>query len=128
MSPQQNPRYWIQKKANRKTGYPVGTIAYYGPDDKFASKVVVGIVSSAKDETATELRKWFADELDVREDNGINQDILQFLEQHNAQRVAMIDRIIGCPHEEGVDYPEGDVCPQCPYWANRDRWTGELVV
>ena len=37
MSSQRNPRYWIDKKANRKTGYPVGTIAYYGPDDPIGS-------------------------------------------------------------------------------------------
>lgn len=31
------------------------------------------------------------------------------------------------PHEEGVDYPEGHVCPQCPFWAHRDRWSGDMV-
>ena len=36
------------------------------------------------------------------------------------------DRIIGCPHEEGIDY-EGPTCPMCPHWAGRDRWTGEVV-
>jgi hypothetical protein len=34
---------------------------------------------------------------------------------------------IGCPHEEGKDYPLGENCPQCPYWANRDRWSGKLI-
>ena len=24
-------------------------------------------------------------------------------------------RLIGCPHEEGIDYPEGHSCPHCPY-------------
>ena len=127
MSSQHNPRYWIEKKANRKTGYPVGTIAYYGPDNTFASKVVVGIVVSAKDDDVAELRKWFAETADVRRDQAINQQILDFVTEHHVQRVVMVDRLIGCPHEEGVDYPEGDVCPQCPYWAHRDRWTGELI-
>ena len=44
MSPTPNPQYWLNKKAHRKTGFPLATIAYYGPDDKFASKVVVGII------------------------------------------------------------------------------------
>ncbi len=127
MSPQRNPRYWIEKKANRKTGYPAGTIAYYGPDTTFASKVVVDIVVSDKDEVS-ELRKWFADTTDVRQDLSINQEILEYLDQHKVQRVVMVDRIIGCPHEEGVDYPEGATCPQCPYWAQRDRWTGEAIT
>jgi hypothetical protein len=42
-----------------------------------------------------------------------------------APSVAVTDRILGCPHEEGVDY-EGRVCPQCPFWAHRNRWTGEI--
>ncbi len=124
MSSQRNPRYWIDKKANRKTGYPVGTIAYYGPDDRFASKVAVGIIVSEKQE-ASELRRWFADTTDVRQDLSINDQILEFLEHHRVNRVVMLDRIIGCPHEEGIDYPDGEICPQCPYWADRDRWTGQ---
>jgi hypothetical protein len=27
--------------------------------------------------------------------------------------------------EEGIDYPEGSKCPECPFWADRDRFTGE---
>ena len=40
--------------------------------------------------------------------------------------VVMSDRIIGCPQEEGVDYPLGHACPRCPFWAHRDRWTGDM--
>jgi hypothetical protein len=36
----------------------------------------------------------------------------------------MPDRIIGCPHEEGIDYPLGSTCPLCPFWKDKDRWTG----
>ncbi len=128
MNSQRNPRYWIQKKANRKTGYPVGSIAYYGPDNTFASKVVVGITVSEKDNDVAELRKWFAETTDVRQDQAINDEILDFIMQHNVQRVVLVDRLIGCPHEEVVDYPEGQPCPHCPYWAHRDRWTGELIT
>lgn len=39
----------------------------------------------------------------------------------------MVDKIIGCPHEEGKDYPMGKKCPQCPFWVNRDRWTVEII-
>jgi hypothetical protein len=37
------------------------------------------------------------------------------------------DRIVGCPHEEGIDYPDGEKCPECPFWATRDRWSGDLL-
>ena len=38
----------------------------------------------------------------------------------------MPEGIIGCPHEEDIDY-QGPVCPKCPFWANRDRWTDPLT-
>ena len=38
------------------------------------------------------------------------------------------DRIIGCPHEEGIDYPMGRTCPRCPFWAGIDRFTHEPVT
>ena len=50
-----------------------------------------------------------------------------FFRQHGVKSVAMSDGLLGCPHEEGIDYPKGEACPQCPYWAGRDRFTGELI-
>jgi hypothetical protein len=122
-----NPKFWLEKRSHRKTGFPIGTIAYYGADDKFASKVVVGVVLSEKDNGAAFIEKWFSTNTDVRFDPEIKVKIVNFLEQHNVHRVAMVDKIIGCPHEEGIDYPENENCPQCPFWANRDRWTGEII-
>jgi hypothetical protein len=43
-------------------------------------------------------------------------EILDCLREHHVQRVIALDRISGCPHEEGVDHPEGTACPECPYW------------
>ena len=122
-----NPRYWLERKAKRKTGYPLATLAYYGPDNTRASKAVIGIRPSTQRDDVTLLQKWWSDTTDIRTDPDLLQQMLTFLEEQQVQRVAMLDRIIGCPHEEGIDYPEGEPCPQCPYWANRDRWTGELL-
>jgi len=128
MTPTPNPRYTLVKKARRQMAeYPVATIAYHGPDHLFASKVVVGIILTEKDEVAAEFKEWFSSGVDVRQDVSISQEILKFIQEKGAKRVTMVDRIIGCPHEEGIDYPEGEACPQCPYWENRDRWTGELL-
>jgi hypothetical protein len=107
-------------------GYPVASVAYYGPDDKFASKVAVGIVLREDGDVAF-LERWFSEGADVRFDPSIIRQIADFVESHNVKSVAIADRIIGCPHEEGIDYPEGENCSHCPYWANRDRWTGELI-
>jgi hypothetical protein len=122
-----NPRYWLERRAKRKTGHPLATLAFYGPDNTRASKAVVGIMRSQQDKDISLLEQWWSDTSDIRTDPVILQQILDFLDQQQAQRVVMVDGIIGCPHEEGVDYPEGEVCPHCPYWANRDRWTGALL-
>jgi hypothetical protein len=122
-----NAQYWLEKRSRRKTGYPIATIAYYGADDKFASKVVIGIVLSEKDDNVAFMEKWFGTNVDVRIDTEIKVKIVNFLEQHDVHRVVMVDRIFGCPHEEGIDYPVGEKCPHCPFWANRDRWTGETI-
>jgi hypothetical protein len=128
MPPTHNPKYYLEEKARRSMAeYPVATIAYYGPDFLFASKVVVGIILTEKDEYVEELKKWFSKGVDVRKDVSINREILELIKENGVKRVTMVDRIIGCPHEEGIDYPEGEACPQCPYWENRDRWTGELL-
>ena len=117
----------LAKRAKRGfRGYPVATVAFYGPTAERASKVAVGIVKEEGKEPEI-LETWHSEEGDVRQDDEIGYEIVQFIRGHNALSVAMVDRIIGCPHEEGVDYPEGEVCPECPYWRGRDRWSGETI-
>ena len=106
-------------------GFPVATVACYGPDDRRASKVTVAIVL-AKDQEPHLMRRWLSDDQDVRTDPQVITEILEFIQQSGGLTVVMADRIIGCPHEEGIDY-EGGTCPQCPFWAGRDRWTGEMI-
>ena len=108
-------------------GYPVATVAFYGPDAGMATKVAVSIVAGEGAEPHP-LERWFSQDLDIRVDRAIGQQILGFIKQHGARSVVLSPGIVGCPHEEGVDYPAGQSCPRCPYWANRDRWTGEIIV
>jgi hypothetical protein len=116
----------LSKKAKKGfQGYPVATIALYGPTDKKATKLVVGIVPREHAD-AEQLKKWYSDD-DVMKEHGIFEEILEFIRANGAKTVGMVDRIIGCPHEEGIDYPDGEPCPQCPFWQGRDRWTGEMV-
>ena len=107
-------------------GYPVATVAYYGPDDKRASKVAVGILPQEGGDV-TMMERWHSDLADVRFDRAVSKAVLEFIRSHGVRSVVMADRIIGCPHEEGVDYPEGEACPKCPFWAFRDRWSGETI-
>ena len=124
MKPGWQPKKWLYKKAKRGVrSYPLGTIAFYGPDNRRASKVAVGIVPGPHSEVS-ELRRWFAEAGDLRSDDAVLTEVALYLREHGVQSVAMMDRIFGCPHEEGIDYPEGGTCPECPFWANRDRLTG----
>ena len=115
----------ISKKAKRGfKGYPIATLMFYGPDDKKATKVAVGVILREGDEAA-ELRRW-THPVDVRTDMTIAREIQQFIANAGARTVVMTGQINGCPHEAGIDY-EGDVCPMCPFWAGRDRWTGKVI-
>ena len=117
----------LRKKAKRGfRGYPIATVAFYGPDNSRASKVAVGIVADESGEVV-DLKRLCSEETDVRSDVSIGFSIEEFIRDQKVRSVVMTDRIIGCPHEEGVDYPEGKPCPECPYWANRDRFSGEPV-
>ena len=116
----------LRKKARKGLrGWPIATVAFYGPNLDHATKVTVGIVPSENAEVK-ELRDWKVDRGDVRFDPGIAQEILEFFERHRVLSVAMTDGIIGCPHQEGIDY-DGDWCPICSFWHGRDRFTGQSV-
>ncbi len=54
-------------------------------------------------------------------------EILKIIQDNEVSSVIMLNKIIGCPHEEGIDYPDGESCQECPYWINRDRWSDDIV-
>lgn len=97
-------------------GYPVGTVAFYGPDDRTVTKVVAAVVLDEEGAVA-DMRKWFGARLD--EDERAARDAASFFGGHPVRSVVCSDGIIGCPHEEGADFPLGGDCPHCPFWAGR---------
>ena len=116
----------LKKRANRGArGYPVASVAFYGPTDRVASKVVVGITMNEGADVEP-LERWYSPDQDARRNPDVLKTVLQFLEDNGVKSVVMPDRMLGCPHEEGTDYPDGEQCPHCPYWRNRNRFTGLL--
>jgi hypothetical protein len=107
-------------------GYPVATIALYGPTAEVATKVAVGI-ARAEGLGIDPLRRWTVEEGDIRGNLKVEAEMLAFIREHEVRTVTAADRIIGCPHEEGIDYPDGEKCPKCPFWASRDRFTHETI-
>ena len=51
---------------------------------------------------------------------------MAFIVEFGVLTVPMPERIIGCPHDEGIDYA-GPVCPECPFWASRNRRTAKVL-
>lgn len=100
--------------------WPAGTLAFYGPDNRHATKVVASIIAYEDDEPL--MKKWFADRVDVRVDRRIGKEVAEFFRRHHPRSIVVAEGIFGCPHEEGIDYPAGGICPQCPYWATHDRF------
>ena len=115
----------LEKKAKKGfKGYPVASIAFYGPTNKLATKVAVGIIIH---ENADPIMARWQSETDVRNHPKIMDEILKIIQDNEVSSVIMLNKIIGCPHEEGIDYPDGESCQECPYWINRDRWSDDIV-
>src|SRR5262249_33074157 len=81
----------LRKKAKKGLrGWPIATIAFYGPNLSQATKVTVGIVPSENAEVK-ELRDWRIEHGDIRADPGIAREILEFIENRQVLSVAMTD-------------------------------------
>ena len=71
----------LTKKAKKGfRGFPVATVAFYGPDNRRTSKLTVGIVLGENQEAA-ELKRWFAELGDVREDVRVTEEVLADMER-----------------------------------------------
>jgi hypothetical protein len=102
-------------KDNRHGKYPLATVAYYGPDDKTTTKITAGIFKH--DGAEPILRRWV--KTNVVGDPVVGNEIKQFFAEHGVKQVIVTDGNLGCPHEEGQDFPVGEDCPFCPFWAGK---------
>jgi hypothetical protein len=100
-------------KANRHGKFPVGTIIYYGPDDKTITKIAAAVLMH---EHAEPIVERFLGE-NIASDTGAAEKIKKFFASHGVKNVVASSGVNGCPHEEGIDFPEGQDCPHCPFWA-----------
>ncbi len=115
------------KSASESPGGPQGerrgTLAFYGPNDALATKVVAAVFLPLKAEPEF-LERWYSQANDARSDPAITAAITAFFRQHGVRHVVIGERIAGCPHEEGVDYPLGESCPLCPFWRRQPGQAG----
>lgn len=115
MKPLQKRYQYLQhfRKAIAQGKFPIGTIAYYGPDDKTVNKIVAAVLPD--EHTNPKIKKWIGNE--VAQNQKTAAEIGKFFQDQQVTNIVMTEGIIGCPHEEGIDYPVGESCPDCPFWA-----------
>lgn len=101
--------------SSTQTKYPVGTIAYYGPNEVSTTKVVAAVIKAEGLEPI--LERWVG--VRIRENPKVRRQVAAFFERHNVHSVVATEGNIGCPHEEGLDFPLGEDCPFCPFWAGK---------
>jgi hypothetical protein len=101
--------------AREQPQYPIGTVALYGPDDKTTTKIAAGVI--LHDGAKAIIMRWVA--TDVTTNPKVQQEMKDFFLQHGVKSVAMSEGNMGCPHEEGPDFPDGEDCPFCPFWKGK---------
>jgi hypothetical protein len=125
-----NPSRLFQPTTQKRYSASTGRIRHRsnGWRKSIRPKGTVGIVKTEGGD-ADILKRWFSEEadIDIRKNGEIGEEITDFIQSQDVKSVVMTDGLMGCPHEEVVDYPEGGSCPMCPYWQNRDRFTGEII-
>lgn len=107
--------YEAKQQANKPPEYPIGTVALYGPDDKRTTKIAAGVIRH--DGAEAMIERWVA--TDVTTNPKVQKEIQAFFKKHGVKSVAMSDGNMGCPHEEGKDFPHGEDCPFCPFWKGK---------
>jgi hypothetical protein len=95
--------------------YPVGTVAFYGPDEKTTTKIAAGVLVHGTAEPI--LKRWVG--TNVTTSTKVQQELKDFFTQHGVKSVAVSEGNLGCPHEEGEDFPPGADCPFCPFWKGK---------
>lgn len=97
--------------------YPAATFSVYGPDDRKATKLVVGIVNTPEQAGPEELMIWEGP--GVVSDPQVRGEVEAHLISHRAKVVIAPGKVMGCPHQEGKDFPIGGDCPSCPFWRGK---------
>jgi hypothetical protein len=115
MNQQTNSKLLVQLRnvINEKAEFPIGTLVYFGPDNSIVTKIVAVVIQS-KDSNPI-LKSWSGPGIISSQTNVL--EIGQFFMENQVENIIMTNGIVGCPHDEGVDYPAGEECPYCPFWS-----------
>ena len=112
--------YREKHRSEEPPQFPIGTVALYGPDDKSTTKIVAAVVVA--EDAPPILERWVGTKL--QGDQRVLREIEAFFKEHKVKSAVMTDGNLGCPHEEGEDFPDGEDCPFCPFWKGKQGSAG----
>jgi hypothetical protein len=95
--------------------FPVGAVTMYGPDRTTTTMIVAAVL--ANEQSMPVNRRWVGSR--IMADPRVTYEIAEFFLSHDVRSLVFVEENVGCPHEEGLDYPAGEDCPFCPYWKGR---------
>jgi UDP-N-acetylglucosamine/UDP-N-acetylgalactosamine diphosphorylase len=101
--------------ASARSPFPVGTLAFYGPDYSTTTKIVASVFREKG--SAPTLKRWVKSH--VKADLKVQREIKEFFQLFGVKSIAVSDGNMSCPHEEGKDFPLGGDCPFCPFWKGK---------
>src|SRR5215470_4346355 len=86
----------MSRKNHRKPQYPIGTVAFYGPDDKTTTKIAAGVI--LRDGAEPILKRWVA--TDVTTSPKVRQERKDFFLRHPCQPLGL-----SSPHPRSPAHP-----------------------
>lgn len=95
--------------------FPIGTVALYGPDDRTTTKIAAGVILHKGAEPI--MKRWVS--TNILANPRVQEEMDSFFKQYGVRSVGMSEGNMGCPHEEGEDFPQGEDCPFCPWWKGK---------
>ncbi len=99
-----------------RTKYPLATVMPYGPNDKTVTKLVIAIFPNGETMAESDLKRWVG--TNVAADEKVARQMYEFMRSHGVKTISTATVVMGCPHEEGEDFPKGEDCPFCPFWKD----------
>ena len=90
-------------------------MALYGPNDEITTKIVAGVIERHGADPI--LERWMG--TNIKDSPKVQRQMQEFFKKHGVRSVAATEGNIGCPHEEGEDFPNGKDCPFCPFWEGK---------
>lgn len=108
----------MPRKRKRKQ-YPFATLIPYGPNDRVVTKVVLGVFlrEESMEKGPDVLKRWIG--ANILDRPKPIRELRAILRDHKVKAVISAPHVMGCPHEEGDDFPRGEDCPFCPFWKGR---------